>query len=540
MPDHTGFSPNIRSPFHKIRRCFAIFLSILTLTACSLPQRTTSSIQVNIHVDGTDQSVHTTPGYTILQTINQAGISMSSLDRTDPAGNTLVATGLDIQIIRVTENYEISQVVIPFQEQTLTNESLPSGETRLIQPGEAGINEITTRVVSEDGIETSRHQVKTTVIKEAVPEITMVGIQEPFAAVKIPGRLAYLTAGTGWIMDGSTGLRKPVVSTGDLDGRVFALSPDGQWLLFTRKSVESGSGDINSLWAVSTVGSSDLIDLQVRNVIHFADFIPGTIQTIAYSTVEPRTAAPGWQANNDLLQLTFDASGFISGQFTLLAAGSGGIYGWWGTNFSWSNESGKILYSRPDGIGLVNLNLAATESLLSVIPYQTNSSWAWIPGTAWDSSGSIIYLTTHEKTAGIASGEDSPIFNLSALSLSSGTLIPLIQQSGMFAYPSLSHPGEEGGSQLAFLQAIFPDRSDTSSYRLCTADLDGSNQKVIFPRAGSTGLEPQTVVWSPGQTDNGNNLISLVYQGNIWLVDAGSGSSQQITGDGLTSRIDWQ
>jgi len=36
------------------------------------------------------------------------------------------------------------------------------------------------------------------------------------------------------------------------------------------------------------------------------------------------------------------------------------------------------------------------------------------------------------------------------------------------------------------------------------------------------------------------DLISVVYEGNLWIVDAVSGQPQQVTGDGLTSRIDWK
>lgn len=41
-------------------------------------------------------------------------------------------------------------------------------------------------------------------------------------------------------------------------------------------------------------------------------------------------------------------------------------------------------------------------------------------------------------------------------------------------------------------------------------------------------------------TPNGDNAIAFIYNGNIWLVDTTTGVSQQITGDGLTNRIDWR
>ena len=72
-------------------------------------------------------------------------------------------------------------------------------------------------------------------------------------------------------------------------------------------------------------------------------------------------------------------------------------------------------------------------------------------------------------------------------------------------------------------------------------DRDGSNKRALFPPLDSGGIEPQIPVWSPeplaGQT---GDFIGIVYQGNLWLIDSGSGSAYQVTGDGLISRIDWK
>jgi hypothetical protein len=70
----------------------------------------------------------------------------------------------------------------------------------------------------------------------------MVGVQKPFTPMPIPGKLVYIASGNAWIMEESTGNRRPVVTTGDLDGQIFSLSPKGEWLLFSRKvKEETGS-----------------------------------------------------------------------------------------------------------------------------------------------------------------------------------------------------------------------------------------------------------------------------------------------------------
>jgi hypothetical protein len=92
---------------------------------------------------------------------------------------------------------------------------------------------------------------------------------------------------------------------------------------------------------------------------------------------------------------------------------------------------------------------------------------------------------------------------------------------------------------LAFLQAIFPEQSQSSRYRLMVMDRDGSNLRIVFPPEGSQGLEPQRVVWTP-QPEEGALDVSMVYQGNLWILNIENGQALQITGDASIARMDWQ
>jgi hypothetical protein len=63
----------------------------------------------------------------------------------------------------------------------------------------------------------------------------------------------------------------------------------------------------------------------------------------------------------------------------------------------------------------------------------------------------------------------------------------------------------------------------------------------LFPPEGSAGLAPQSPVWAPAPLDNNQgDYLAFIYQGNIWLVDITTGKSQQITGDGLVSKLAWK
>jgi hypothetical protein len=386
--------------------------------------------------------------------------------------------------------------------------------------------------------------VKTTIIKDAVPEVVMVGSQAPFAAVSIPGRLAYVSAGNAWIMEENTENRRPIVTTGDLDGRVLSLSPDGNWLLYTRSDEDENT--INTLWVAKADDDSGLtIDLGVANVVHFADWVPGEINRVIYSSAESITTAPGWKANNDLKYVNFSSNGWVSRPNTVLESRSDGKYSWWGTTFTWSPDGEQLAYSRPDSVGLVDFETEDIASLLEITTLLTRSDWAWMPRVSWGPDGNFLYTVDHAPQEGLISDEESPLFDLTAIPLLAGSPVPMVAEVGMFAYPVASPEQILGTGEksylISFLQAIIPTQSESSGYRLALIDRDGSNLRTIFPPDGAPGLEPQRLAWAPtGEENPLSSTIALIYQGDLWLVDTGGEQTQQLTGDGLTTVLDWK
>jgi resuscitation-promoting factor RpfB len=522
---------------------FSTVLIFVLLAACGPAPAQQADITVSISADGNRQEVTVPSGNTVQQALSAAKITLSQTDRVDPAAYTVLTAGMTVVVTRVREEFETQQVVIPFERQELRNESLPSGETHLVQAGQNGLSEITIRHVFENGVDTGSSTVSETVLQAAIPEIVMIGVQSPFAPLSIPGTLVYLTGGNVWVMQNSTANRRPLITSGDLDGHIFSLSPDGKWLLFSRKSTLPADQQINTLWAVSTTDQPAIpVNLGIANVVHFADWQPGENYLIAYSTVEPRATAPGWQANNDLHFLTFE-KGKPGKIYDILEANSGGIYGWWGMSLAWSPDGKSLAYSRPDGIGLVDINGSGLTTLLSITPFNTHGDWAWTPGMVWGRDGKSLYLVNHAAPTGLVTPEESPNFDLATIDLSSNVNTTLVQQTGMFAYPETS-PLQQNGSgssyQIAYLQAIFTAQSATSHYRLFVMGNDGKNPRLLFPAEGQPGLDPQKPVWAPTILDSGSNLLALVYEGNLWIIDATSGQSQQVTGDGLTNTVDWK
>ncbi len=535
----------VRAPYPRL--VILHILLALALGGCLSPRVSQSEvgISISISVDGQTKQVSVPSGNNVEAALKSAGVILGTLDKVEPPLYTILSDGDTIKVTRISEKFETRQTVLPFERQTVRNESMPQGETRLIQPGVNGLQEMTYRHVSEDGTEISNSIVKTVILQPALPEIVMVGVQTPFSPLSIPGKLVYLAGGNAWLMEGSTANRVPLVTSGDLDGRVLKLSRDGSWLLYTRKSAKPVDQEINTLWALN-IGNPEAepVNLRVSNVIHFADFDPNDSLTIDYSTVEPRAAAPGWQANNNLFRRKFGENGNVGLEQKVIDANTGGVYGWWGTDYVWSPKGNLLAYSRPDGMGIVSFKNKILLPQLDIIPLQTHSDWALIPGIAWGADSDTLYVVTHAPPPGLVNPEESPNFELSAISLTSGADVHMVIQSGMFAYPAASPARQIGSEQaysVAYLQALAPAQSETSGYRLVVMDRDGSNRRALFPEEGSPGLGPQTPLWAPATlAENAGNFVAVIYQGNLYLVDAVTGTAHQVTGDGLMQKIDWK
>jgi resuscitation-promoting factor RpfB len=490
------------------------------------------AISVRITADRSPHDVSIPAGSSVADALDQAGIKLDSLDRVIPPLYSLVADGSAVRVIRVRERFEVETMTIPFERQTVRNDALPSGQTLMVQSGKNGRQEITYRILSEDGEDVSRTAMKTVLLEEAAPEIWMVGVNSSLRSTAISGTLCFADAANAWMFSGNSSHRIPLVSSGNLDGRVFRLSPDGIRLMYSAKS----NAGINSLFYMEAKENAKPNSLNASNVTLFADWSPTDPNGIAYSSVQPITMAPGWQAQNDLRRIALDPAGKAGPKETvLLPANSEGVYAWWGTSFAWSPDGERIAYSRADQLGWVDRNTGSRHILLSITPFQARSDWAWLPPMQWTPDGKFLLAVVHGAPLGLELPEASPLFDLVAIPADGSRPILLIRRTGMFAYPAVSPKRKDGGYNVAFLQALRPLESDQSQYRLAVMDRDASNVRVIFPPEGDAGLVPQQVQWSPDGA-----FIALTYRGDLWLVDVSSGAGQPLTSDGQVTRFDWK
>ncbi|RMF01751.1 MAG: DUF348 domain-containing protein, partial [Chloroflexi bacterium] len=306
-----------------------LLLALLWLAACQ-PQ---PPGQVFIEVDGNRLALTTESG-TVREALDEAGVELGKLDRVKPDLYTRLEPGLTVVVTRVTEEVEVEREVIPFERQTVVNEALAPGETRMAQLGTNGEDEISTRVVYENGQEVSRTEISRVTVIQPVPEIMVIGPKDTLPSVQVDGTIAYTANGNAWLMRSTSSSRRALTTHGKLDGRAFDLSPDSRRLIYTVELTNEIEMPLNELMLASTtIVGEPPITTGVRGVLQAA-WSPVISQSrVAYTTAERSPNPPGWQANNDLWLLDV-VDGAPAKPVEIIPANTRGLYPWWGTSFT--------------------------------------------------------------------------------------------------------------------------------------------------------------------------------------------------------------
>lgn len=528
----------MKAHWHKLKHLLMITF-LVSLVACQAPQATAEVISISIIHDGTLTDVHIPAGNTVNDVLSQAGIELGRLDQVEPAVYTVLKNGTVITVTRVTETYELETHILPYKQQVIHNDTLPAGESVLLQAGLNGTEEITYRIVYEENRELSRSITKRIVLLPPRPEISMIGSQPIYSTVRLPGLLAYINAGNAWIISENSSSRQALVMTGDLDGRVFQLSPDRKWLLFSR--TDNSEQIINSLWLQRVdAPAQDSIALPIDNVIHFAGWSPIVDSfnryQIAYSTVEPRASAPGWQADNNFNILTLSSNGLILKSDVILEANLGDLYGWWGTDFLWAPDGSKLAVIRTGSIGLLEPTTGSITTLLTFAPFETGGNWAWLPAISWHESSRILYVVIPESTPESIAAANVQ-FNLTAIDTLTGSSVVVTEDLGVLSSLSSADRAFQqiaGFQPLAYLKAFDSPANISARYHLSILDWDGSDNRRIFPPPGEAGLDPSMLCYSPD-----GNFIAFLYRSDLWIYHFATETSRNLTTSGQITMFDW-
>jgi Tol biopolymer transport system component len=503
--------------------------AIFLLAACATPKPIANPVRVVLVADGTRAPVTAeSSGATVRDVLRQANVTLNDLDRVRPPESVAISDGMTITVTRILQHTETQTQTIPFTQQTVRDATIPAGQSKVLQAGRNGALTITFRLTFEDGAQTERVETRREVVEQPVTEVVLVGIENVLSAVPFSGTIAYITNNNAFVMRQATSNRRALTTSGDLDGRVFALSPDGKWLLFTRALTKTTEGSpINSLWVVDTVLANAAPKLLKTPGVIFAEWSPDG-DMIAYSTATTSSGPPGWRAANDVWIAGFRA-GTLSAPEKILEPATGGMFGWWGANYFWSPDGKSIAIGSTDSIAVVDLKTRKRSELASFSAYNTFSNWAWTPTVAWTPDSKFVVTVIHGPSPAGEPAESSPVFDVWSLAADGSLKARLAGESGMWAAPHVA-PGS-----IIFGRAQAPYASADSRYDLFRMDRDGSNRLRLFPIESKPGLQGKPDFdFSP----DGSQIV-IIYQRDLYFVNVSTGASQQLTTEGNLQSPCW-
>jgi len=524
MKPNAELRPFTRRTLAAAACAFAIAMLAL-LSACTAPIAKT----ITIVADG-EERVFSTTAATVNQALKEAGVSLGPLDRVSPPSWTAITPGLRIVVVRVAEEMITQTQPIPYSRKIIHDEALAAGEHRLIQAGKEGVEELTYRIVREDGVEVSRALVKRATAIAPVDEILVVGSKGSLPPVEFKGTIAYISSRNAWVMRENSEGRRPLTSEGDLDRHVFSLSRDGRLLLFSRENPKADDPIFNSLWVITTtVRGESPAPLGIENVL-WAEWSP-TGDAIAFSTGERAAGIPGWKARNDLWIAR--APAFTATE--VLSPTANMYYSWWGTTYTWAPDGTKLAYANAGEVGVVDLNTGTRRRLVQFAPFDSQSAWVWVPGVTWSPDSRFLATVVHGYS-GVGLPEQSPLFDLWVLSADGAMILPIARDVGMWANPAWSPWLDDTRLQnpIMFGVAENPAHSQLSLYELHVMDRDGSNRRKVFPPSGERGVDTVEIAWAPE-----GSAAALVFQGDLYLLNTETGQAQQLTADGNSSHVRW-
>jgi uncharacterized protein YabE (DUF348 family) len=136
------------------------------------------SVGATVVYDGKTQPVRTNV-LTAGGLLRQLGVVLGPYDRVEPSILAYPSEGSTIKVVRVNQAVEKLHSKIPFKRQTEQDSNLELGIRKVRSRGVEGIRESSYRIVYEDGKVKSRSFLGAKVLKEPVPEVTLVGSYRP-------------------------------------------------------------------------------------------------------------------------------------------------------------------------------------------------------------------------------------------------------------------------------------------------------------------------------------------------------------------------
>ncbi|AVM63188.1 resuscitation-promoting factor [Dietzia sp. oral taxon 368] len=150
------------------------------------------------------------PGETVGQFLERAGITLGPLDTVTPAPDAPVEPGTEVTITRVAVAEETAVEQFKAPEQTTEDPEATEGERTVVDPGAPGEREVVYTITRVNGVETERARGAEKVLTEARPAVIRVGTKpKPSAPAVSNGgvwdSIAQCESGGNWSINTGNG-----------------------------------------------------------------------------------------------------------------------------------------------------------------------------------------------------------------------------------------------------------------------------------------------------------------------------------------------
>lgn len=186
--------------------------------------------QITLVADG-KKSVKTTTAHTISDFLSETGVTLAETDQLSaPAGATVVEN-MVVKVTRVNNAGTAQETEdVPFETEQSVDAALFKGEKKTVSAGVAGTLETTFRTVTVDGVEVSRTETGSKVLKAPVAAKVIVGSKERPAPKAEKAETAAAAGGA------NTGASAPGMSNEAMWDAIAQCEATGNW------SINTGNG----------------------------------------------------------------------------------------------------------------------------------------------------------------------------------------------------------------------------------------------------------------------------------------------------------
>lgn len=132
------------------------------------------AVNVSVAVDGKMLKIKSAEK-NVQNMLKAEHITLSKVDKIKPAKSSMLKKGMKISITRVNSQVVKNNEEVGFATEVITDNTMGNDEKQILQQGQAGEKEVSTKIVYEDGVEVSKNVLSENLIKQPVKQIVKIG-----------------------------------------------------------------------------------------------------------------------------------------------------------------------------------------------------------------------------------------------------------------------------------------------------------------------------------------------------------------------------